>query len=115
MVGLGDERGSLAPPPRGFGHSRVGAAAPGGGQALALDHVHAQLGGSGLVAQREVHGAAHLHRARLRLPGQAHLAAAQLRAGGGELGRGAGLTSRLGSDAGDRGVKRGEEVKGTST
>lgn len=52
-----------------------------GRQALALDHVHAQLGGARLVPQREVHRAAHLHRARLGLPGQAQLAAAQLRAG----------------------------------
>ena len=62
------------------GHSRVRAAASRGRQALALDHVHAQLRGARLVAQREVHGAAHLHGARLRLPGQAQLAAAQLRA-----------------------------------
>lgn len=50
-----------------------------GRQALTLDHVHAQLGGARLVAQREVHRAAHLHRARLSLPRQAQLAAAQLR------------------------------------
>lgn len=63
------------------GHSRIGAAASRGRQALALDHVHAQLSGARLVAQPEVHGAAHLHRARLGLPGQAQQAAAQLRAG----------------------------------
>lgn len=62
------------------GHSRVRAAASRGRQALALDHVHAQLRGARLVAQREVHRAAHLHGSRLRLPGQAQLAAAQLRA-----------------------------------
>lgn len=77
MVVLGGESGSLAPPPARVGHSRVRAAAPRGGEVLALDHVYPQLGGGRLVAQREVHGAAHLH-TRLHLPRQAHQAAAQL-------------------------------------
>lgn len=80
MVGLGGESCSQETPPAWVGHSRVGAAAPRRSQVLALNHVHAQLGGIQLVAQREVHGAAHLHGARLRFPRQAHLAAAQLRA-----------------------------------
>lgn len=84
----------------GAGHSRVGAAAPRGGQALALDHLHAQLGGVPLVAQREVHGAAHLH--GVRLPGQAQLAAAQLGAGGGGQGG-----VRAHAEAGEREVQMG--------
>lgn len=112
VVGLGSESGTLELPPARVGHSRVGAAAPRGGQALALDHVDAQLSCIRLVAQREVHGAAHLHSARLRLPGQAHLAAAQLRAWQwGRVGREVRVGCRLTLEA--WGAKRGDEVKGT--
>lgn len=68
--------------------------------------MHAQLGGTRLVAQREVQGAAHLHRARLRLPGQARLAAAQLRAEGGEVRAGCG--AHVGAGEGERGEFRWE-------
>lgn len=73
-------------------HSRIGAATPGGGQSLALNHLYSQLGSARLVAQCEVHRTPHLHGASLRFPRQAHQAAAQLRAGrGGRSGSQAGF------------------------
>lgn len=73
-------------------HSRIGAATPGGGQSLTLNHLYSQLGSARLVAQCEVHRTPHLHGASLRFPRQTHQAAAQLRAGrGGRSGSQAGF------------------------